>query len=36
MNVISDTVSEVTAHAPMTLTDFLRRYAKSYQHLLND
>ena len=35
MNVVSDTVSEPTGHAPMTITDFLRRYPESYQHLLN-
>lgn len=27
--------SEVTGQAPMTRTDLLRRYAKSYQHLLS-
>ncbi|MDP8951688.1 MAG: SDR family oxidoreductase [Actinomycetota bacterium] len=34
MNVVSDTVSELTGHEPMTLADFLRRYPESYQHLL--
>ncbi len=34
MNVVSDTVSELTGHAPMALADFLRRYPESYQHLL--
>jgi NAD(P)H dehydrogenase (quinone) len=34
MNVVSDTVSRLTGHAPMTLADFLRRHPDSYQHLL--
>jgi NAD(P)H dehydrogenase (quinone) len=35
MDVVSDTVSELTGHAPMeTLADFLRRHPESYQHLL--
>ena len=35
MNVVSETVSELTGRAPMTLADFLRRYPESYQHLLS-
>ena len=34
LDEVSDTVSELTGHAPMTLADFLRRYPESYQHLL--
>ena len=34
MNVVSDTVSELTGHAPMTFADFLRRHPESFQHLL--
>ena len=34
MSVVSDTVSRLTGHAPMTRADFLRRHPKSYQHLL--
>jgi len=34
MNVVSDTVSELTGHAPLTLAGFLRRYPESYRHLL--
>jgi NAD(P)H dehydrogenase (quinone) len=33
MNVVSDTVFELTGHTPITLTDFLRRYPESYKHL---
>lgn len=32
--VVSDTVSDLTGHAPMTLAGFLRRYPESYKHLL--
>jgi NAD(P)H dehydrogenase (quinone) len=35
MDVVSDTVSKLTGHAPMTLADFLRRHPESYQHLLS-
>ena len=34
LNVISDTVSRLAGHAPMTLPDYLRRHPESYQHLL--
>ena len=34
MNVVSDTVSELTGHAPMTLAVFLERHPESYRHLL--
>jgi NAD(P)H dehydrogenase (quinone) len=34
MDVVSDAVSELTGHAPMTLADFLSRHPESYQHLL--
>ncbi len=34
MDVVSDTVSKLTGHAPMTLAEFLQRYPMSYQHLL--
>jgi NAD(P)H dehydrogenase (quinone) len=34
MDVVSDTVYELTGHEPMTLADFLRRYPESHQHLL--
>jgi NAD(P)H dehydrogenase (quinone) len=34
MNVVSDTVSKLTGHAPMTLADFLERHPESYRHLL--
>jgi hypothetical protein len=32
MDVVSDTVSELTGHEPQTLIDFLRRHPESYQH----
>ena len=32
MDVVSDTVSELTGHQPQTLVDFLRRHPESYQH----
>ncbi len=35
MDVVSDTVSKLTGHPPMTLTDFLRRHPGSYRHLLS-
>ena len=35
MDVVSDTVSKLTGHAPMTLADFLRRHPESYWHLLS-
>lgn len=35
MNVVSDAVSDLTGHTPMTLADFLRRYPESYRHLLS-
>ena len=34
MDVVSDTVLALTGHGPMTLSEFLRRYPESYQHLL--
>lgn len=34
MDVVSDTVSNLTGHAPMTLSEFLQRHPESYQHLL--
>ena len=34
MDVVSDTVSKLTGHPPMTLADFLRRHPESYRHLL--
>jgi NAD(P)H dehydrogenase (quinone) len=34
MNVVIDTVSRLTGHAPMTLADFLRQHPESYRHLL--
>ena len=34
MNVVSDTVSELTGHSPMSFADFLRMNPESYQHLL--
>jgi NAD(P)H dehydrogenase (quinone) len=34
LNVVSETVSELTGHAPMALADFLRRYPESFRHLL--
>lgn len=35
MDVVSETVSEITGHGPMTLPDSLRRYPESYRHLLD-
>ena len=32
VDVVSDTVSELTSHEPQTLVDFLRRHPESYQH----
>jgi NAD(P)H dehydrogenase (quinone) len=34
LDVVSDTVSELTGHAPMNLHEFLSRHPESYQHLL--
>jgi NAD(P)H dehydrogenase (quinone) len=34
MNVVSDSVSRLTGHEPQTLSDYLRQYPESYQHLL--
>lgn len=34
MNVLSDTVNELTGHSPMSFANFLQRYPESYQHLL--
>ena len=34
MNLVSDTVSELSGHAPMTFADFLHRHPESFQHLL--
>ena len=34
LDVVSDTVSRLTGHEPMTLADFLRRHPESYQHPL--
>ena len=34
MNVLSDTVSKLTDHAPMSFAEFLQRNPESYQHLL--
>ena len=34
MNVVSDTVSRLAGHEPQTLSDYLRQYPESYQHLL--
>jgi uncharacterized protein YbjT (DUF2867 family) len=34
MDVVSDTVGELTGHAPMGLAEFLRRYPESYRHLV--
>jgi NAD(P)H dehydrogenase (quinone) len=36
MNVVSDTVNDLTGHAPMTFAEFLQRHPESYQHLLTD
>jgi NAD(P)H dehydrogenase (quinone) len=35
MDVVSDTVSKLIGHPPMTLADFLRRHPESYRHLLS-
>ena len=35
MDVVSDTVSELTGHPPMGLGEFLRRHPESYRHLLS-
>ena len=35
MDVVSDAVSELTGHAPMTFADFLRKYLESCRHLLD-
>jgi NAD(P)H dehydrogenase (quinone) len=34
MDVVSDAVLALTGHAPMTLSEFLRRHPESYQHLM--
>ena len=34
MDVVSDAVLSLTGHAPMTLSEFLRRHPESYQHLM--
>jgi NAD(P)H dehydrogenase (quinone) len=34
MNVVSDTVSQLTGHEPVTLAEFLRRHPETYRHLL--
>ena len=34
MDVVSDTVGELTGHAPMGLAGFLQRYPESYRHLV--
>ena len=34
MDVVSDAVLALTGHAPMTLSEFLRRYPERYQRLL--
>jgi NAD(P)H dehydrogenase (quinone) len=34
LDVVSDTVSELTGHPPMGLAEFLRRYPDSYNHLV--
>lgn len=34
LDVVSDTVRELTGHAPMNLSDFLGRHPESYRHLL--
>ncbi len=36
MDVVSDTVSKLTGHAPMTFADLLRKHPESYRHLLDD
>lgn len=36
MDVVSDTISRLTGHAPMTLPDYLRRHPESYRRLLGD
>jgi hypothetical protein len=35
LDVVSDTVGELTGHAPMDLAGFLRRYPESYRHLVH-
>jgi NAD(P)H dehydrogenase (quinone) len=35
MDVVSDTVSKLTGHAPLTFADFLRKHPESYRLLLN-
>ena len=35
MDVVSETVSELTGHPPMGLGEFLRRHPESYRHLLS-
>ncbi len=35
MAAVSETVSSLTGHAPISLADFLRRYPESYRHLLD-
>jgi NAD(P)H dehydrogenase (quinone) len=35
MGAVSDTVSKLTGHAPMTFAEFLRKHPESYRHLLN-
>jgi NAD(P)H dehydrogenase (quinone) len=34
MDVVSDAVSELTGHAPITFPEFLRQHPESYRHLL--
>ncbi len=34
MDLVSDAVSRLTDHEPQNLTEFLRRYPESYQHLI--
>lgn len=34
MEIVSDAVSELTGHAPMTLASFLSQHPESYRHLL--
>ena len=35
LDVVSDTVVELTGHTPMDLAGFLRRYPESYRHLVH-
>jgi NAD(P)H dehydrogenase (quinone) len=35
LDVVSDTVSRLTGHPPITLADFLHRHPDSYRHLLS-